>query len=94
LPAEPVLEVLGFNHQARERLAKRLQAAAGLGFKPGQVLAQVADTCAQVTLCAETLCLLLSHLSSDAEELQVELVAALLEACCVQRGAGLLWYHP
>ena len=88
------LELLSFEHKARERLPKCLHTAAELRLESDEVLAQVANPSAEVALRAEALRLLLGNLSSDTNESEVELVAAFVEACCVDRSAGLGWYHP
>jgi hypothetical protein len=93
LPLKLGLELLSFEHKARERLAECLHTAAELRLE-SDVLAQVADSSAEVALRAEALRLLLGSLGSNTKECEVKLVAALLEACCVDRSAGLGRYHP
>jgi len=91
---EFALELLGFEHKTRERLAECLDTAASLSLKSNEVLAHIADARAEVPLSAEACCLLLGHFGLDTEKLEFELAATFLEPCYVKRGAGLSWHHP
>ena len=87
-------EALSLEHEARECLAERLEAAASLGLKPGEVVPQASDARAEVAFCAKALRLLLGRFSLSAEELELELAEAVLQPHCVKCSAGLSRHKP